>query len=491
MLTTKYTYTYRAVGALACGLVLIGIFLPWAAITDGKIGPFPAGSNASGWDLAYKQQLSGSTLNIGGAIFAAVFGLVIFAVIGLVALLAGRNGASFCYYLIASSVFFLLFMLALLPYVQQSIPVPPDPFTPEKQQALDQLNQTDPAAGSQQYSEMMKIVEERNTILQWKNLKMVPQFGFYISLAGSVLAYVLSRFIVSDTARLDNWRKYQALLAQVHADGKVTVDEENILIKERHMLRISKKDHELIIRKTIPDPALQERLLAMHDAPIDIEHVLRSREFETYKKSLIQAYADGKLTQDESDLLRTQREGLGITDADHDAMLEELVMSGAVVLSGPRPGKPGASSGHPDMTQPGPKVPPLPGGPRPSAPTAAPQFTPLPDRPILYSAPPAGKGSAPEPGPSGPISLLSSKPAVAPPPAPPAAPVPPTPCSMPPDVSEESSGPPPIPPPEEPSKVPVKKVKCTRCGELIPVYTEDRPLELLCPKCGFKGTLRK
>jgi DNA-directed RNA polymerase subunit RPC12/RpoP len=62
---------------------------------------------------------------------------------------------------------------------------------------------------------------------------------------------------------------------------------------------------------------------------------------------------------------------------------------------------------------------------------------------------------------------------------------------MPPDVSEESSGPPPIPPPEEPSKVPVKKVKCTRCGELIPVYTEDRPLELLCPKCGFKGTLRK
>ncbi len=463
MLTTKYTYIYRAMGALGCGLVLIGIFLPWAAVTAGKIGPFPTGSEASGWDLAYKQQLSGSTLNIGGAIFATVFVMMIFAVIGLVVMAAGRNGSSFCYFLIASSVFFLLFMIALLPYVQQMIPVPADPFTPEKQQALDQLNQTDPAAGSQQYSEMMKVVEERNTILQWKDLKMVPQFGFYMSLAGSVIAYVLSRLIVADSARLDNWRKYQVLLAQVHADGKVTVDEENILIKERQMLGISKPEHELIIRKTVPDPALQQKLMAMHDAPIDIEHVLRTREFDTYKKSLVQAYADGKLTQDEADLLRTQREGLGITEADHEAMLEELVMSGAVVLSGPRPSKPGAPPERTDISQPGSSVPPLPGGPCPPVPTAGPQLTPLPSRPILYSAPPTGKGSVPEPGPAGLVSLLTSAPAAAPPP---------------------------IPPPEPQSSQPVKKVKCTRCGETMPISTEDRPLELVCPKCGFKGTLR-
>lgn len=463
MLTTKNTYLYRGLGALGCGLVLLGIFLPWAAVTDGKIGPFPTGTAPSGWDLAYKQQMSGSSLNIGGAIFAAVFGMVIFAIIGLVAYGLGRDCTSFCYFLISSSVFFLIFMLAILPSVQQGIPVPADQFTPEKQAQLNTLNATDPAEGSRQFSELIKLQEERDTVLQWKNLKLVPQAGFIISFAGSVLAYVGARLVNSDNTRLENWRKYQAILSQVHADGKVTTDEAAILAKERQMLRLSKEDHELIIRRTVADPGMQNRLLAMHDAPIDIEQVLRAREFETYKRSLVQAHADGRVTQDESDLLRTQREGLGITDADHEAMMNELIDSGEIVVSGPAP----KARDPPAPARPASQAPPS----GPPQPTAQAQ-TPLPSKPVLYSEPSVQRAPA-EPGPSAPVSLLSSTVPgqSAPPPPPPV--------------------PPPIPPPEGPSKTPLKNVKCTKCGETIPIFTEDRPLELVCPKCGFKGMLRK
>jgi DNA-directed RNA polymerase subunit RPC12/RpoP len=456
MLTTKNTYLYRAMGALGCGLVLLGIMLPWAAITDGKIGPFPKDSSPSGWDLAYKQQMSGTNLNIGGAIFAAVFGMVIFAVIGLIAYSFGRDCTSFCYFLISSSVFFLIFMLAILPSVQQAIPAPDDPFTPEKQARLNTLNATDPAEGSRQFSEMMKLQEQRDTVLQWKNLKMVPQFGFIISFAGSVLAYVGARLVNSDNIRLENWRKYQAILGQVHADGKVTTDEAAILAKERQILKISKEDHEHIIRRSVVDPATQQRLLAMHDAPIDIEKVLRSREFDTYKRSLVQAHADGKVTQDESDLLRTTREGLGITDADHEAMMSELIEAGEIVVSGPA---------HKANEAPAPARPAQPATPARPPPPPVPAQTPLPPKPVLYSEP-SGQRPPAEPGPSAPVSLLGSN-------------------------LPGQGAPPAIPPPEGLPKEPLKLVKCTKCGETIPIFSEDRPLELVCPKCGFKGMLRK
>ena len=81
--------------------------------------------------------------------------------------------------------------------------------------------------------------------------------------------------------------------------------------------------------------------------------------------------------------------------------------------------------------------------------------------------------------------------------APGPAPPPPPPVPVQPAPAPEPSGPgsaalpPSIPPPEGPPKEPVKRVKCTKCGETIPIYTEDRPLELVCPKCGFRGMLRR
>ena len=219
MLTTKYTYLYRGLGALGCGLVLLGIFLPWATVTDGKIGPFPKDSTPTGWDLAYKQQMSGTTLNIGGLIFSAVFGMVIFAIIALIAYGLGRDCTSFCYFLISSSVFLLVFMVALLPMAQQAIPVPADPFTPERQAQLDALNATDPAEGSRQYTELMKLEEQRETVLQWKNLKMVPHLGFILTFSGSVLAYVGARLVNSDK-RMD-LRQLKAVIKHKHLPAPI------------------------------------------------------------------------------------------------------------------------------------------------------------------------------------------------------------------------------------------------------------------------------
>jgi DNA-directed RNA polymerase subunit RPC12/RpoP len=294
---------------------------------------------------------------------------------------------------------------------------------------------------------------------------MVPHLGFILTFSGSVLAYVGARLVNSDNLRLEGWRKYQAILGQVHADGKVTTDEAAILAKERQMLKISREDHEAIIRRTVADPAAQQRLLAMHDAPIDIEHVLRNREFQTYKRSLVQAYSDGRVTNDESELLRTQREGLGITDADHEAMLNELIASGEIMVSGPVPSsKPVPGPAGPPIPPPVP--PPSNGAPQSSPmrpPADIPGGTSLPSRPVLYAGPPpAGKPA--ETGPAGPVSLLSGS--VGGPP--PAAPTP-------------AGGP----------GMPLKLVKCTKCGETIPVFSEQRPLELECSKCGFKGMLRK
>jgi len=48
---------------------------------------------------------------------------------------------------------------------------------------------------------------------------------------------------------------------------------------------------------------------------------------------------------------------------------------------------------------------------------------------------------------------------------------------------------PPAPAPE-PGK-PLKKIKCSACGAIIPIYTAERPLRVTCPLCGRQGTLQR
>jgi hypothetical protein len=45
-------------------------------------------------------------------------------------------------------------------------------------------------------------------------------------------------------------------------------------------------------------------------------------------------------------------------------------------------------------------------------------------------------------------------------------------------------------PAPEPGK-PLKKIKCSACGAIIPVYSAERPLRVTCPLCGRQGTLQR
>lgn len=452
MLTTRYTWLYRGLGAMGCGLVMLGIFLPWATITAGKIGPFGEGDSPSGWEMAYSQKNVGSSVNIAGAIFTTIFIMIIFAGIGMAIMLIGRNGASFSYFLISTCVFFLIFMLFLLPYVQQYIPNTPD---------TSGVGPQDPSLNN-----------TRNMIQEWKDLKMAPLGGFYLSFGGAILAYVGSRLIVADSARIVSYRKYAALLSQAHADGRVTTDEEALLAKERELSRISKEEHIYIIRQTVPDRGLQDRLIEMHDKPLDIEKILRSREFDTYKRSLVRAYGSGKLGQEASDMLAIQREGLSISDADHDAMMGELVENGAIVIPEPRVTTAASPPGYPGISLlPEPTVP-FPEPALASSPLIAP--APSPRAKTDQNHPETmTQASIPQPvPPSG-----SSQPT-----APPGSPGPVTGPPMPPA--------PPAIPPTERTGAPSKNVKCGHCGALIPLYTNDRPLPIKCQKCGAAGTLK-
>jgi DNA-directed RNA polymerase subunit RPC12/RpoP len=478
-------------------MVIIGIFLPWAAITAGKIGPFSQDDTPTGWDMAYSQKNIGSSVNIAGAIFIGVFMMLIFAAIGTFIMLAGRDGASFSYFLISTSVFFLIFMLFLLPYIQQSIPNPGD-ASQTNESIPDNLNNT------------------RNMVQDWKDLKMNPLGGFYLSFAGAIIAYVGSRLIVADTARIINYRKYSALLAQAHADGKVTTDEEALLAKEREILKISREEQIYLIRKTVADPALQERLIQMHDRPVDIEKILRDREFQTYKKSLIRAWSQGTPGQDASDIIMIQREGLAISEKDHDTILNELIESGQIVVAGSMTGittqayppspkeEPGAGSLFPPPPpdeEPSEVVRPSSAVVQPSSAVARPSPAPMgpPPVPKLYSPPQPSHSVRPASGPSAAllstperssgqmpapqkVSLLSAEN--------PATPAwdQHTPSSIP---APEPISPPQVPAPERSSPEPMKRVKCSKCGELIPINTEERPIQLVCPKCGFTGMLKK
>jgi hypothetical protein len=45
-------------------------------------------------------------------------------------------------------------------------------------------------------------------------------------------------------------------------------------------------------------------------------------------------------------------------------------------------------------------------------------------------------------------------------------------------------------PPVQDARAPLKKIKCSACGAVIPIYTNERPLRVTCPLCGRQGTLR-
>ena len=135
--------------------------------------------------------------------------------------------------------------------------------------------------------------------------------------------------------------------------------------------------------------------------------------------------------------------------------------------------------------------------PRPGeAPAPAPREVP----PVQAPAAPIAAAPAPAPAPA-PVTRRA-----APPPAP--VPLPPPEPAFGPRYEVRVETPPPAParrgepawdsaparverPPAafEEARKPLKKIKCSACGAIIPIYTAERPLRVTCPLCGRQGTL--
>ncbi len=58
-------------------------------------------------------------------------------------------------------------------------------------------------------------------------------------------------------------------------------------------------------------------------------------------------------------------------------------------------------------------------------------------------------------------------------------------------VQSTAPAPEPIPPVPSVAQVPVSRVKCPVCGEIIPIFTAERPVKIKCSKCGKEGMLGK
>ena len=41
-----------------------------------------------------------------------------------------------------------------------------------------------------------------------------------------------------------------------------------------------------------------------------------------------------------------------------------------------------------------------------------------------------------------------------------------------------------------PDTKPLARLKCKVCSTIIPIYTEERPLDITCPSCGKEGILK-
>lgn len=55
---------------------------------------------------------------------------------------------------------------------------------------------------------------------------------------------------------------------------------------------------------------------------------------------------------------------------------------------------------------------------------------------------------------------------------------------------EYAPPPPPARAPPPAAQKPVAKIRCSACGEIIPIFTKNRPIRVTCSNCGRSGTLR-
>ena len=99
---------------------------------------------------------------------------------------------------------------------------------------------------------------------------------------------------------------YRDMLRQALVDGEIIEDEIALLTTMRKAFDIELETHHLLLNEAREDPVLDEVTM-------------------TYRATLLTALADGMITSDESAMLSTLRDNLGISDSRHATLLAELL----------------------------------------------------------------------------------------------------------------------------------------------------------------------
>ena len=110
--------------------------------------------------------------------------------------------------------------------------------------------------------------------------------------------------------QMDNQRKfdiYRSALEEAWDDSVMTIDERAILEGLRIKLGISEKEHRKI----------EDEVLALIELP--------STNKEIYRVALLQAYADGRLSDDELQMLDKLRMALNISEIEHNKLEQDIV----------------------------------------------------------------------------------------------------------------------------------------------------------------------
>jgi len=127
-----------------------------------------------------------------------------------------------------------------------------------------------------------------------------------------------------DLEEFDRLTVYRKVIEQVWADGKVTQDELNLIRSMRMALDIGPEDHLFVEREVLKGHSESPDWLARLGAGDETGDV-EWDDFEPYDRlqiynmALGQAWEDGKITQDEAEIIISLQNVLGITIEEHDA----------------------------------------------------------------------------------------------------------------------------------------------------------------------------
>jgi hypothetical protein len=346
-----------------------------------------------------------------------------------------------------------------------------------------------------------------------------------------------ARLVTRDSERLNDLYNYYILLVEAHKGQRITKEEEELLAAQRKLYKVTRSEHEMLLRRMYPNEQDFQKAVYQHDHPVDMDRMIIEKNLQDYEVFVAQAMGHGEPTKEELQMLEVIRRTLNISMDDHYMVLEYLKAEGKIREAPPAPPKPmkrlsdvpqeclpsdeatpryvqswqykstitretpiNAETPEADTT---PSqlsktslVPPAPKMDRPAKPKVGEvmggeDITPkAPPKPVTPPAPKPAATPTSKPAP-GPVVVL--KPSYGTPPAPkkeqPKAPEPVEEQEVP-----EEKPPAPTPPtaqkPPEPAKPKSKRptqVKCNKCGTTIPVPPSDVPVPIKCPNCGASG----